>query len=54
MVSKKSCHSLCPSEEIMCKLMEVSWASAKLECVKDVEGYMREEYSIAEANDLTQ
>lgn len=41
-------------EEIMCKLMEVSWASDKLECVKDVEDYMQEEYSIAEANDITQ
>ncbi|MGZ7115778.1 MAG: class I SAM-dependent methyltransferase [Halobacteriota archaeon] len=44
---------LSPSEEIMCKLMEVSWA-AKLECIKDVEGYVREGYSIAAANDLTQ
>jgi arsenite methyltransferase len=45
---------LSSSEEIMQKLIEVSWAVDKFERVKDVEGYMQEEYSIAAANDSTQ
>jgi ubiquinone/menaquinone biosynthesis C-methylase UbiE len=42
-----------PSEETMWKLVERGWSLDKSECVKDVEGYMREEYSIAEANDFS-
>jgi SAM-dependent methyltransferase len=45
---------LTPSESLMWELIESSWALDKFECVKDVEGYMREEYSIVEANDVTQ
>jgi hypothetical protein len=37
----------------MWKLIERGWALDKFECVKDVESYMREEYSIAEANDFS-
>ena len=43
-----------PSESLMLKLIEMSWLLDKFECVKDVERYMREEYSIAEANDFSQ
>jgi len=42
------------SEEILVKLIEKGVSVDKFECVKDVESYMREEYSIAEANDFTQ
>ncbi len=45
---------LSSSEETILKLVEMSWALDTFECVKDVEGYMREEYSIVEANDFTQ
>jgi len=44
---------LSSSEEIMWKLIEASAAREKFECVKDVEGYMLREYSIAEASDLS-
>jgi ubiquinone/menaquinone biosynthesis C-methylase UbiE len=43
-----------PSEETMLKLIERGWSLDKFECVKDVEGYMRQEYSIVEANDFSQ
>jgi len=45
---------LSKSEETIKKLIEVSWSLDKFECVKDVEGHMREEYSIVEASDLSQ
>ena len=45
---------LSPSESLMLKLIELAWVLDKFECVKDVEGYMREEYSIVEANDFSQ
>ena len=45
---------LSSSEEIMWKLIEASAAREKFECIKDVEGYMLGEYSIAEASDLSQ
>jgi len=45
---------LSQSEETTLKLIQMSWSLDKFECVKDVEGYMREEYSIAEANDFSQ
>ena len=41
------------SEDIMWKLIEKSTAIEKFECVKEVEGYMHEEYSIAEVKDLS-
>ncbi len=41
-------------EESFLKLVEISWSLDKFECVKDVEDYMREEYSIVVANDVTQ
>ncbi|MGZ4906989.1 MAG: class I SAM-dependent methyltransferase [Halobacteriota archaeon] len=45
---------LSSSEEIMWKLIEASAAREKFECINDVEGDMRGEYSIAEASDLSQ
>ncbi|MGB8310240.1 MAG: class I SAM-dependent methyltransferase [Halobacteriota archaeon] len=45
---------LSPSEKTMQKLIEMSWSLDKFEYVKDVEGYMREEYSIAVAKDFSQ
>jgi sterol 24-C-methyltransferase len=45
---------LSPSESLMWKLIEIAWSLDKFECVTDVESYMREEYSIAEARDITQ
>jgi ubiquinone/menaquinone biosynthesis C-methylase UbiE len=45
---------LSPSEETLRKLVEMSWSLDKFECVKDIEGHMREEYSITEANDFSQ
>jgi ubiquinone/menaquinone biosynthesis C-methylase UbiE len=45
---------LSQSEDIMMRLIEKSLSVDKIECIKDVEGYMREEYSIAEAQDVTQ
>ena len=45
---------LSPSEKTMQKLIEMSWSLDKFEYIKDVEGYMRQEYSIAEANDFSQ
>jgi SAM-dependent methyltransferase len=45
---------LTPSEDTMVKLIEKGFALNKFECIKDVEGYMREEYSIAAAKDFTQ
>jgi SAM-dependent methyltransferase len=45
---------LSPSEKTMQKLIEMSWSLDKFEYVKDVEGYMREEYSIAVAEDFSQ
>ncbi|HXY88792.1 MAG TPA: class I SAM-dependent methyltransferase [Candidatus Acidoferrales bacterium] len=44
---------LSPSEETMLKLIEMSWSLDKFECIKDVESYMREDYSIVIAKDLT-
>jgi hypothetical protein len=38
----------------MWKLIEMGWSLDKFECVKDVEDYMREEYSIALAKEATQ
>jgi ubiquinone/menaquinone biosynthesis C-methylase UbiE len=43
-----------PSEETTLKLMQMSWSLDKFECVKDVEDYMQEQYSIVEANDFSQ
>jgi len=45
---------LSPSESLMWKLIEMGWSLDMFECVKDVESYMREEYSIALAKDATQ
>ncbi len=45
---------LSPSESMMWKLIERGLVINKFECIKDVESYMREDYSIAEANDFTQ
>ena len=45
---------LSPSESLMWKLIERGWSLDKFECVKDVESYMREDYSIAFAKDITQ
>ena len=42
------------SEDIMAQLIEKGFAVDKFECVKDIEGYMREEYSIATTQDVTQ
>jgi len=44
---------LSPSEELMLKLIEMSWSLDKFECVKDVESYMQEDYSITITKDLT-
>lgn len=44
---------LSPSENIMWKLIEKSTAIEKFECVKDVENYMRQEYSIDAVKDLS-
>ena len=44
---------LSQSEETLWKLIEKSTAIKKFECVEDVEGYMREEFSIAVAQDLS-
>ena len=41
------------SEKTMLKLIEMSWSLDKFECVKDVESYMQEAYSIALAKDFT-
>jgi hypothetical protein len=38
----------------MWKLIEMGWSLDKFECVKDVEDYMQEEYSIALAKEATQ
>ena len=46
--------ALTPSEKTMQKLMEMSWSLDKFEYVKEIEDYMQEEYSIAEANDFSQ
>ena len=43
-----------PFEEITLKFIQKSWSLDKFECVKDVEEHMREEYSIAEANDFSE
>ena len=43
-----------PSEDIALKLIAKGFACDKFECIKDVEGYMREEYSIVAAQDITQ
>jgi len=52
---RKDCATpLSPSEKTILKLMQMSWSLDKFECVKDVEDYMRQEYSIAEANDFSQ
>ncbi len=45
---------LSPSEKVMKKLVEKGFSVDRFECIKDVEGYMREEYSIVEVNDFTQ
>ena len=45
---------LSPAESLMWKLIEIAWSLDKFECVKDVESYMREEYSIVLAKDITQ
>jgi ubiquinone/menaquinone biosynthesis C-methylase UbiE len=45
---------LSPSEDIMMGLIEKGFAVQEFECIKDVESYMREEYSIALAKDITQ
>ncbi len=45
---------LSQSENIMWKLIEKSVSVDKFESVEDVEGYMREIYSIAESKDITQ
>jgi ubiquinone/menaquinone biosynthesis C-methylase UbiE len=44
---------LSQSEHVMLKLFAKVSSVDKLECINDVEGYMREEYSIAEAKDLS-
>ena len=44
---------LSPSESLMWDLIWKGFVIHKLECIKDVENYMREEYSIALAEDLT-
>ena len=44
---------LSPSEDIMFKLIEKSMSVEKIECVKDIEGYMRQEYSIEAVKDLS-
>ena len=38
----------------MVKLVEKGFSVDRFECIKDVEGYMREEFSIAEAKDVSQ
>ncbi len=43
-----------PSEDIMMRLIERGFAVHEFERIKDVESYMREEYSIALAKDITQ
>jgi ubiquinone/menaquinone biosynthesis C-methylase UbiE len=45
---------LSPSESMMWKLIESGFVLKKLECIKDVEGYMLEGYSIVAAQDVTQ
>ncbi len=45
---------LSPSESMMWRLIEKGFVISKLECIKDVEGYMREEYSLIAAQDVTQ
>ena len=45
---------LSPAESLMWKLIEIAWSLDKFECVTDVESYMREEYSIVLAKDITQ
>ncbi len=45
---------LSPSESLMWELIWKGFVIHKLECIKDVESYMREEYSIASATDVTQ
>ena len=45
---------LSPSEDIMMGLIEKGFAVQEFECIKDVESYMREEYSITLAKDITQ
>ena len=44
---------LSPSEDIMVKLIERGFSVNRFECIRDVEGYMREEFSIAEAKDVS-
>jgi ubiquinone/menaquinone biosynthesis C-methylase UbiE len=44
---------LSQSEDTMWKLIEKGWSVDKFECVKDVVGYMQEEYSIGEARDVS-
>ncbi len=44
---------LSPSEDTMWQLITKGVAAEKVERVSDVEGYMREEFSIAEARDLS-
>ena len=43
-----------PSEDIALKLVAKGFAVDKFECIKDVESYMQEEYSIVAAQDITQ
>jgi len=43
-----------PSENIGLKLIAKGFALNKFECIKDVESYMQEEYSIVAAQDITQ
>jgi ubiquinone/menaquinone biosynthesis C-methylase UbiE len=42
------------SEDVMAQLIEKGFSVDKFECVEDVEGYMREVYSIIAAKDVTQ
>jgi len=45
---------LSQSEDIAWKLISKGMAVEKIECLTDVENYMQQEYSIAEAEDLSQ
>jgi len=52
---RRDCASpLSQSEDVMAQLIEKCFSVDKFECVEDVEGYMREIYSIVESKDITQ
>ena len=52
---RRDCASpLSQSEDVMAQLIEKGFSVDKFECVKDVEGYMQEVYSITASKDVTQ